>query len=555
MGISAHVERYAGVDLDTLCGYTTARTLLIRDRRLGFLLFGLQFIIFLYVVVYQVLLQQVYSAVSDFNGVVRLQLKAPAPAMRWPGGAPPYCLGVAAPLPAAYPLAPGYAIPSPGNFSRNGVPFQQRHCQFLDETTAVPIPETDRMFLTTETRATAQSAPAACANLDALNCTFAPPYNRNDDSVTRRSFVADIEYFTLLIDHNIDAFSAGIHRTGTAMRGRMLAADGKTPVNPCDEYAGFPSGCPTAATAGFDIAVGSPGLPDIVAIGTLLRAAGIGGLDSLAGLSGADAAESHREAGLVLNLDISYTNFYLEASGALGTGSLDASQVLYTVRARAAAAAAAAACAPLATHPPLPSPLSPLPSPLPSQYRVSTVASTEYKYITGESPFGNATVRENLNRHGLRILVSTSARIGYFNLMTLLINLNVAAGLMGLSYLLVDLLITRCSLAICPLRGVYRQFKERRTGDMSDLRKAAAADPRALAKLQARFESDPYVLDPTPSMLQLVAEAEERGELAAQRSPGGAWSRGGGGGGGGRGGESGAGRAGGSASTPLLVEE
>ena len=82
MGISAHVERCAGVDLDTLCGYTTARTLLIRDRRLGFLLFGLQFVIFLYVVVYQVLLQQVYSAVSDFNGVVRLQLKAPAPAMR-----------------------------------------------------------------------------------------------------------------------------------------------------------------------------------------------------------------------------------------------------------------------------------------------------------------------------------------------------------------------------------------------------------------------------------------------------------------------------------------
>jgi hypothetical protein len=363
MGLSAHVERYAGVDLDTLCGYTTARTLLIRDRRLGFLLFGLQFIIFLYVVVYQVLLQQVYSAVSDFNGVVRLQLKAPAAAMRWPGGAPPYCLGVAAPLPAAYPLAPGYAIPSPGNFSRNGVPFQQRHCQFLDETSAVPIPETDRMFLTTETRATAQSAPAACANLDALNCTFSPPYNRNDDSVTRRSFVADIEFFTLLIDHNINAPLAGIHKTGTAMRGRMLAADGKTPVNVCDEYAGFPSGCPTAASAGFDIAVGSPGLPDIVAIGTLLRAAGIDGLDSLAGLSGVDAAESHREAGLVLNLDISYTNFYLEASGALGTGSLDTSQVFYTVRARAAAAAAAAA----AGVPALPhTPPSTLPSPLPS---------------------------------------------------------------------------------------------------------------------------------------------------------------------------------------------
>ena len=363
MGLGTYVERYTG-DLDTLCGYTTARTLLIRDRRLGFLLFGMQFLIFCYVVIYQVALQQVYSAVSDFNGVVRLQLTAPAVAMRWPGGAPPYCLGTAA-VPAAYPLAPGYAIPGAGSFTRLGQSFPQRHCQFLDETTAVPIPETDRMFLTTETRATAQSAPAACANLDALNCTFAPPYNRNDDAVTRRSFVADIEYFTLLIDHNINAPLAGIHKTGTAMRGRMLGADGRSPVNPCDEYAGFPSGCPTAASAGFDIAVGRPGLPDIVAIGTLLRAAGIGGLDSLAGLAGADAAESHREAGLVLNLDISYTNFYLEASGALGTGSLDSSEVQYTVRVGGGFHAGTLHFlrAPSPRPPPPPPPLTPPPSP------------------------------------------------------------------------------------------------------------------------------------------------------------------------------------------------
>ena len=46
MGLARWAEAYTG-DLDTACGYTTARTLLIRDRRLGFLLFSLQFIIFL----------------------------------------------------------------------------------------------------------------------------------------------------------------------------------------------------------------------------------------------------------------------------------------------------------------------------------------------------------------------------------------------------------------------------------------------------------------------------------------------------------------------------
>ena len=300
MGWGRFLERYTG-DLDTFCAYRTARTLLIRDRRLGLLHFSLQSIIFLYVVVYQIAFSQVYLAQSDFNGVVRLQLKAPSTNMRWPNGYPPYCLGTSS-VSAAYPLAPGYAILPGAAFTKDGQQFAQRHCQFLDETTAVPIPETDRMFLTTETRATAQSTSAGCANFESLNCTFSPPYDRNNDNVTRRSFVADIEFFTLLVDHNINAPLAGIHRTGAEMRGKLVGADGRTALNVCDEYAGFPSGCPVRATAGFDIAVGQPGLNDIVAIGTLLRAAGIGSLDSPAGLSGIDASESYREAGLVLNL-------------------------------------------------------------------------------------------------------------------------------------------------------------------------------------------------------------------------------------------------------------
>jgi hypothetical protein len=197
MGWARFFEKYVG-ELDTACGYRTTRTLFIRDRRLGFLLYSMQLAIFGYIM-YQVFVLQVYMAASDFNGVVRLQLKAPYPSTyRWPQGAPPYCLGVAS-VPAAYPLSSTYAINGDGTFSKGGVQFQQRHCQFFDETTAVPIAETDRMFLTTETRLTLQATSPACASFDSLNCTFAPAYNRNNDNVTRRSFVADIEYFTLLI--------------------------------------------------------------------------------------------------------------------------------------------------------------------------------------------------------------------------------------------------------------------------------------------------------------------------------------------------------------------
>jgi len=203
MGLSRWIESYTG-DLDTFCAYRTSRTLMIRDRRLGITLFAMQFAIFIYVVVWQLALSQVYLAQSDFNGVVRLQLKAPSNAYRWPQGLAPYCLAAGA-VNATYPLAAGYAVNGDGTFTKDGATFAQRHCQFLDETAAVPIPETDRMFLTSETRVTAQSAPLACAQSESIDCQFTPAYNRNDDNVTRRSFVADVEFFTLLIGASCSA--------------------------------------------------------------------------------------------------------------------------------------------------------------------------------------------------------------------------------------------------------------------------------------------------------------------------------------------------------------
>jgi hypothetical protein len=377
-GFGHWLESYTG-DLDTAFAYRTARTLTIRDKRLGLGLLALQGIIFLYIIVYQITLTQVYFAVGDFNSVVRLQLQAPTANYRWPGGAPPYCRGSLTLPPASdYPLAAGYSLPGDGTFTKDGVSYPQRLCNFFDETTAVPIVETDRMFVTTETRSTLQSTSPECSDLGQLSCVFLPPYNRNNGNVTQRAFVADIELFTLLIDHNMNSPLAGLHYASTDMEGKLLSATGAR-VNPCDDYAGLPGGCPTMAANGFDVALGSPGKPDIVPLRTLLRAAGISSLDTLAGLKGADAGESHREAGLVLNVDISYTNYYLDASSTrLGTGSMNTSVVKYT-------------------------------------YQVSTVRNTEYKLITGVSPFGNATVRQNLNRHGLRIIVTTSGWVGYFN--------------------------------------------------------------------------------------------------------------------------------------------
>ena len=311
------LESYVG-DLDLICSYSTSRTLLIRDKRLGITLYSIQGAILFYVVVWQLILSQVYMADSNFASVVRLQLQQPNQFYRWPSGKGPFCLGTSA-IPSDYPTASHYTIPSEGYYSYLGSALPQRHCQFFDETGAVPIPETDRMFVTTETRQTNQNVQEGteCTTVGSINCTFLPSYSRNDDNITRRSFVADIEYFTLLIDHSMSAPLAGITRTVSQMEGSLLDKKGHI-MDPCDDYLGFAMGCPTNETSGFDVALGRAGLPDIVPLATLLRAAGVTSLDLNAGLNGRDAEETLREAGIVLNLEISYTNFFFS----LGRGPL-----------------------------------------------------------------------------------------------------------------------------------------------------------------------------------------------------------------------------------------
>ncbi len=114
-------------------------------------------------------------------------------------------------------------------------------------------------------------------------------------------------------------------------------------------------------------------------------------------------------------------------------------------------------------------------------YRVSTVPNTEYKFITSEAPYppSNNTERELVNRHGIRILVTTAGRVGYFDFMTFLINLNVAAGLLGVSYVLMDLILARC----WPQKELFQQFKERQTVSMTAFRRAI----RGSKEVEARY--------------------------------------------------------------------
>jgi hypothetical protein len=375
------LEKYLGYDLDTLFAYRTPRIVAIRDMRLGLSLLSLQLCIGSFVLIYQVILAQNYMSLSDVVGSVRLQMLAPTSEYRWSNGSAPYCAGVTqdqlfGPRAIDFSIdanAGTYAF-TPGGKTDGAVWFQQRACEFLDESGALPLAETDRVFLSTEERVTYQSVNSSeCgATLNSSKCVFSPPYNKNNPNVTRRAFVADVEYFTLLVDHNMNAPLAKLAYTVKQMAGFLLDRN-SDPIDACAAYSMYPS-CPSF------IAIGQQGDPDIISIRTLLDAAGIPSLDTLSGSDDADVqTTSRREAGVVIVLDISYSNFYLGAQSSslkLGSGTLDNSKVIYT-------------------------------------YKVSTVPNTEYKFITATNPYGVETSRELWNRHGVRIIVTTSGRVGY----------------------------------------------------------------------------------------------------------------------------------------------
>lgn len=99
----------------------------------------------------------------------------------------------------------------------------------------------------------------------------------------------------------------GKGKSGRFMPGSLV--DGKgNPINPCNAYIQRGLPCPSV------VSVGVSGAPDIVPVAALLEAAGVPSLDqagSVDGQSGpGNAGQSLRYSGLILFVQITYTNYF-----------------------------------------------------------------------------------------------------------------------------------------------------------------------------------------------------------------------------------------------------
>jgi len=441
--------------------YETERQVAIRDRRLGFVAFAAKLAIFGYVL-YTVVFNQLYLTSGKVHGAARMSLKRPTSAYRWPGGLAPYCVGTTpadlnvSGRGAEFWISGTNATYAYAGSNGLGLATPQYPCQFLDALMATPAPpEGAAVFLPTRIISIQERAtPAArCATQGHSYCEW---------SVVNQStaLVADVEMFTLQLSHSVTADGSGLAREGSEMRGGLLGADGSF-IDPCAAYSDFPAGCPSY------IAVGSMGVSDIVSLRTLLRAGGVPTLDQAAGQTPTFAVQTARYAGVVMVLTLSYTNYYLPGGGVpFGTGSMDASVVQYGLQAQ-------------------------------------VIPETEFKeeaVFTPGSTFPSLT-RTTYNRHGVRIIVVMSGRLGVFSLQSLLINLTVSLGLLSLATVITDFV----AFNLCPWRAMYSQYMLRKTVDMSDV--LDAADAQTIVE---RFRTEDDLIDPVPRVFAELFELKER---------------------------------------------
>lgn len=315
------------------------------------------------------------------------------------------------------PRAPRPASSSASNYvfyfdaaKLGAVPTSQRVCEYIDEIqlTASPVDE-GALFLATATTRFDQMANLnpECASMGHSYCGWT--------TVDSESyFTADVEMFSLTIQHAFRSTS-GIAGNGYSLQGYLLDQQNNI-MDPCVGYAS--SSCDKTLAD-----VGSVNSYDHFPLRTLFLAAGMykGSLDVLASddpsylpLEGLRL----REAGLVLLVEIHYTNYFAgDSFSALGTGSFDSSKVIYF-------------------------------------YKVTKLTNKGYtvyeKFANYEYPATQG--RQYYVKSGVRIVVTTTARVDSFSFFALLVSCSTGLAFLAIGTYVVDIIM----MSLCPLAPIYK---------------------------------------------------------------------------------------------------
>ncbi|KAJ3340992.1 cytochrome c oxidase subunit 1 [Gonapodya sp. JEL0774] len=389
----------SGWDADVTFSYATPKYVQIRDRRLGLVYISASLAALGYVL-YSIVAQQLYlNSAPPIAGAVRITLKPPtADAWKSPG----YCTTYGAP------------------------------CVFLDQID-VRYPESEEaaIFVTTKLKTYEKIVPVGlvCSSTQQL----APPLTANCSAsgtgASSTSYVADIESYTLMLDHSVRSDKSGVVQYGPQMKGELLDQSKKILINYDDAY---------RAT---NVPMGVYG--DVMTVKDLLTAAGITSLDSAQiRPNGVATGETLRQSGLVITIAINYEN-----------RESDPSALKYT-------------------------------------YVVSTVTSQEYKVLQTKGYNATSGQWTVWDRKGIRIVVVQTGSIGRFNFLAFLSNLVAVIPLITSARILVELLMMYV-MPEREMYGSMKYEQTEDMQDWRKKQKRAKRDARDARKTEYTYDLDP----------------------------------------------------------------
>lgn len=376
------------VNWDTALSYQTAKFVRVKDKRLGALHYFFMFMILCYAVG-TILYYKRYSMFETPSGLARLNVKHPDEHLIQDVGNLSYCVG---------------GTPTKGQISNGamGKKSLSYPCQYRDEFfAAYPQIEHDCLLITTRYSDIDQEIPAGCTvdtRAEKACMNWSPPVQSGEG---KSYYLVQPENFTLAIDHSVNAPKAGFaasSRNDQIVDGKILGQDG-VEINPCDDYTVWGQPCPASINIGKGATCtdqkkkhNAKYCRDIIPLMTLLRAAGITDLDADGDYDSEGEVESYRYAGLVLQVNIYYSNDVHAFSGR---------SYRY-------------------------------------HYTVDHIKQEEYKGAEVSYVDGGSGERHIYDRHGIRLVFTVTGNVGHFDLPTLFIQLVTCMGLFSAATILVD---------------------------------------------------------------------------------------------------------------------
>ncbi|KAF9924959.1 cytochrome c oxidase subunit 1 [Linnemannia zychae] len=391
-----------------LNSYETFKVLRVRDRRLGGLYRLFQATILLYIASSIIFQQRYLKTENIINGAVRVTLKAPVD-------------GIA--------TTPGYCKPS-SSISHPSIPESAPPCLYWSSNDVLYEPGVNGALITTRAQVTQygpfnNQSTSPQQNCD-VNVPFAAgcdPYSAPTTLLLPTSLVADIERFTLMLEHSIRGQASGVQlRSGNMEYGLLRDSESGQILKTFTDQSRYVmdsttketvsqngSNVTTTATINGNKMVHLAG--DVMTVGEFLKAAGVN-LDDLSKAPSASVNETVRSSGVVVIVVIQYA-----AKG------WNPNKISY-------------------------------------EYLPKAIPDQEYKVIETIRDFRGGN-RVEINRHGIRIVFSQAGQLGQFSFMTLLTNLVAAVALFKVANIIVELMMLR----LHPQKKVYGRAKFEHTKD------------------------------------------------------------------------------------------